>query len=67
MGEHVGLVVKGRGAEITLVRPLVGVGVHVVAEVLQGVEPAGRIANRALVRLEKKVKFCFKCKLQMFF
>jgi hypothetical protein len=28
------------------------VHVHVVAKVLQGVEPAGRIAHRTLVRLE---------------
>ena len=50
--EHVCLAVEGGSAEVTLVRPLVGMHVHVVAKVLQGVEPAGRITHRTLVRLE---------------
>ena len=54
VGKHVGLVVEAGVADVTLVRPLVGVDVHVVAVRLQGVEAAWGVADGALVRLKVK-------------
>ena len=49
--EHVGLAVEAGVADVALVRPLVGVDVHVLAVALEDVEAPRRIADAALVRL----------------
>ena len=53
VGELVGLTVEPHAAVLTLVRLGIGVHVLVVSQIFQGVEPPGRIANGALVRLDK--------------
>ena len=51
----VGLAVEPNAADLALVGLGIGVHVLVIPQVFQAVKPAWRIANSALVRLEKKV------------